>query len=247
MSPRPQPARARQAFTLIEITIALAVVGFALVAIVGVLPIGLNVQRDNRAETIVHHDGTFWMEALRGGSQGLDELVNYVEFIVLQGPSGSVVVRNKFIDPTEPTFSTGRQIIGLLGTFRGVTNSYALVRSITGVASEKPGANTSPTSPGLDFAFKYRLQVQMLPGDALAAEDFNSAVGIADAAEPLLSLYDLRLRFSWPVVKSDGATGRIDIGRRQKNLRSMASRYLLSDTNLVSTVSPAIPGYFLVP
>src|SRR2546428_5718272 len=38
---------AQGGFTMIEIAIALAVIAFALVAIIGVLPIGLNVQRDN--------------------------------------------------------------------------------------------------------------------------------------------------------------------------------------------------------
>jgi hypothetical protein len=249
MSPRPQHPRAARAFTLIEITIALAVVAFALVAIVGVLPIGLNVQRDNRAETIMNHDGSYWMEALRGGAQGADDLVNHVEFLVLEGPAGRRVVRNKFIgSPAEPTFSTGRQIVGLLGTFRGVTNTYALVRSITGVASEKPGADSSPSSPGIEFAFKYKLEVEMVPGGLLSAEDFNSAVGLpADSAEPLRSLYDIRLRFSWPVIKSDAATGSIETGRRQRNLRAMASRYLLSDPNLVNSVNPPLEGFFLVP
>ena len=51
---------------MIEIAIALAVIAFALVAIIGVLPIGMNVQRDNRAETIINHDATYWMEAIRG-------------------------------------------------------------------------------------------------------------------------------------------------------------------------------------
>ncbi|MFM1769231.1 MAG: hypothetical protein RJA22_1760 [Verrucomicrobiota bacterium] len=245
------PPRAAAAFTLIEITIALAVVAFALVAIVGVLPIGLNVQRDNRAETIVQHDGAYWMEALRGGAQGLDELVNHVEFIVLEGPAGRRVVRNGLIDPTEPAFRTGREIVGLLGTFEEVTNAYALVRSLTGVATEKPGANTSPNSPGLEFAFKYRLQVTMVQADDYTTEDFNTALGLPQEnlgpAEPLRTLYDIRLRLSWPVIKSDAATGAIDLGRRQKSFRSMASRYRLEITNLVNTVNPPIPGNFLVP
>src|SRR5688572_11872570 len=39
------------AFTMVEIAICIAVIGFALVAIVGVLPIGMQVQKDNREET----------------------------------------------------------------------------------------------------------------------------------------------------------------------------------------------------
>ena len=46
------------AFTMIEIAICLAIIGFALVAIIGVLPLGMNTQRDNREETIINQDAT---------------------------------------------------------------------------------------------------------------------------------------------------------------------------------------------
>jgi len=68
-------------FTLIEIAISLAVIAFALVAIIGVLPTGMQVQRDNREETIINQDAQVWLDALRNGQQGLDDLTNYVEAI----------------------------------------------------------------------------------------------------------------------------------------------------------------------
>ena len=52
-------ARARRrepAFTMIEIALSLAIIGFALVAIIGALPKGMNVQRENREETIINQD-----------------------------------------------------------------------------------------------------------------------------------------------------------------------------------------------
>jgi type II secretory pathway pseudopilin PulG len=63
---------------MVEIAICLAIIGFALVAIIGVLPIGMNTQRDNREETIINQDATEFMEAIRNGAQGLDDLTNYV-------------------------------------------------------------------------------------------------------------------------------------------------------------------------
>src|ERR1035438_9242814 len=68
----------KSGFTMVEIAISLAVIGFALVAIIGVLPIGMNTQRDNREETIINQDATVLMEAIRGGARGLDDLTNYV-------------------------------------------------------------------------------------------------------------------------------------------------------------------------
>ncbi|HEX7576601.1 MAG TPA: prepilin-type N-terminal cleavage/methylation domain-containing protein, partial [Verrucomicrobiae bacterium] len=65
-------------FTMVEIAISLAIIGIALVAILGVLPIGLRMQRDNREQTVINQDATIFMEAIRGGARGLDDLTNYV-------------------------------------------------------------------------------------------------------------------------------------------------------------------------
>lgn len=56
------------AFTMIEVAMSLAIVAFAMVAIIGVLPTGLNVQRQNSEETIISQDGTYLLEAMRQGS-----------------------------------------------------------------------------------------------------------------------------------------------------------------------------------
>ena len=66
------------AFTMVEIALALAVIGFALVAIIGVLPAGMSVQRDNRESTIVNFDANFLMDAIKSGTVGLDDLTNHV-------------------------------------------------------------------------------------------------------------------------------------------------------------------------
>jgi type II secretory pathway pseudopilin PulG len=63
---------------MVEIAICLAIIGFALIAIIGVLPIGMNTQRDNREETIINQDATVFIEAIRNGARGLDDLTNYV-------------------------------------------------------------------------------------------------------------------------------------------------------------------------
>jgi prepilin-type N-terminal cleavage/methylation domain-containing protein len=75
---RPSALDPRRAFTMIEIAISLAIIGIALVGIIGVLPIGMNVQRDNREVTIINQDATVLLEAIRSGARGLDDLTNYV-------------------------------------------------------------------------------------------------------------------------------------------------------------------------
>ena len=75
---------------MVEIAICLAIIGIALVAIIGVLPLGLNVQKDNREETIINQDATVFIEAIRNGARGADDLTNYVYAIVNTGsnPAG---------------------------------------------------------------------------------------------------------------------------------------------------------------
>jgi len=70
--------RSTSGFTMIEIAISLAIIGIALVAIVGVLPIGMHTQQDNREETIINQDATIIMEDIRNGAKGADDLTNYV-------------------------------------------------------------------------------------------------------------------------------------------------------------------------
>jgi len=72
----------QMAFTMIEIAICLAIVGFALVAIIGVLPFGIQVQADNRQDSIINHDGTYFLDAIRKGAPP-DDLRLYVERITL--------------------------------------------------------------------------------------------------------------------------------------------------------------------
>src|SRR5438445_5076386 len=77
------PERAVAGFTMVEIAISLGVIAIALVAILGVLPTGVRVQRDNREDTILNQEGVFWLETIRSGSKGLDYLTNYVDTITI--------------------------------------------------------------------------------------------------------------------------------------------------------------------
>src|SRR5438445_6763866 len=75
--------RAVAAFTMVEIALSLGVIAIAMVAILGVLPTGVRVQKDNREDTVLNQEGMFWLEAIRSGSHGLDYLTNYVDLITI--------------------------------------------------------------------------------------------------------------------------------------------------------------------
>jgi hypothetical protein len=57
---------------MVEVAIALGVIAIALVAIIGVLPTGLQVQKENREETLLNQDGMVLLEAIRNGRDVLD-------------------------------------------------------------------------------------------------------------------------------------------------------------------------------
>jgi type II secretory pathway pseudopilin PulG len=123
-----------RAFTMIEIAISLAVIGFALVAIIGILPAGMSTQKDNRQETIIAQDESVLMEAFRNGARGMDDLTNYVfaitntqtHYNVSGGVVGTATFFYTYTSSTpisQPNGGTvpflltnGSRIIGLLGT-----------------------------------------------------------------------------------------------------------------------------------
>ena len=130
-------ARAASAFTMVEIALCLAIVGFALVAIIGVLPAGLNVQKENREDTILNQDSTVWLDAIRAGGDGAqinvsDELTNYVDRIVVSSWLYTIesatktnmltqipIVAERTPGPGVTTLITnGAHIVGLLSTPR---------------------------------------------------------------------------------------------------------------------------------
>ncbi len=65
-------------FTMIEIALCLAIIGFALVSILLVLPTGMNTQRDTRQATVLNEDVSVLLDAIRNGARGMDDLTNYV-------------------------------------------------------------------------------------------------------------------------------------------------------------------------
>lgn len=173
------------AFTMIEIAISLAVIGFALVAIIGILPQGMSVQKENRQETIINQDMYMFLDAIRNGGKGFDDLTNYVVAVTNywtiysdSGPPVPHVDAHIYAGAWSDGVSTGSwitnglRIVGLLSTPRYVDKSgpksiffrsnyiVAYVRSMSGQAGEKfPQTNSSLQ----ELAFGYRLMPELAP------------------------------------------------------------------------------------
>lgn len=122
------------AFTMIEIAIALGVIAVALVAIIGVLPAGMNVQKDNRQDTIINQDGAYLLEAIRTSAQNIPDLVNFAEVVdgqpVVAGMTSSNVVQ-LMSEPNGPHMNIFRAITGpaVLRGGQGVPNFRYMVIS----------------------------------------------------------------------------------------------------------------------
>jgi prepilin-type N-terminal cleavage/methylation domain-containing protein len=171
-------------FTMVEIAICLAIIGIALVAIIGVLPIGINVQRDNREETLIDQDATVFIENIRNGARGLDDLTNYVYAITntwtLYTPLGTVggtgvngyTYTSFSVVPPYSSFSSGApltngaNIIGLLSTpeYSGNLNGSPLSSLVNGGYS--------------NYVVAY---VHSLSGPAVEKPPQNNAILVSDS------------------------------------------------------------------
>jgi type II secretory pathway pseudopilin PulG len=181
-----------RAFTMVEIAISLAIIGFALVAIIGVLPIGMNVQKDNREETIINQDATVIMDAIRNCAQGLDDLTNYViaitntvfsyQYPLIKPPThvgtyGYTRTNSSFNgSPMNPPFplTNGFRIVGLLSTpkyvpwvsIRPAGSGYYSNNVVAYVRSMSgPAYEKFPqiNQDVQDLAFSYRMTSEVVP------------------------------------------------------------------------------------
>ncbi len=234
---------------MVEIAIALGVIGFALVAIIGILPAGLEVQRDNRSETILNQDATFWLEALRSGAVELNDLANYVENISLieRNPAdGSIITSNRWNllgRGPAPNYRTGSEIIGLLTWAASAPDreARAQVTAFSGSAAEK---ELDPNKR--EMAFSYLMRVVIDPKrDPRNLDDTDR--DLADTALPFVSivgepvpqiehfgypegtsLAEIRLTFSYPFIGENKTPPRL------QTFRASVARQVVNDpTNSV--------------
>ncbi|MGH7952310.1 MAG: type II secretion system protein [Limisphaerales bacterium] len=235
-------------FTMMEIAISLAIIGIALVAIIGVLPLGMNVQKENRESTIINQDATVFMGAIRSGARGLDDLTNYVYAITnfqAQYSSGTPTFKVYGYTNGAPSFLTnGVNIIGLLSTpeytdpnntnapiynpftFSSYNSNHIVsyVRSISGPAVEKPPQDNSILQQD---SFSYRILCVNAPA-AVDTNVFNLSQTSPQriyADQLTANLHELRLTFLWPQLP-DGK-----VGAGHQTFRALIAGQLVQDAN----------------
>ena len=232
-----------EAFTMVEIALSIAIVAFAMVAIIGVLPTGFQVQRDNREETIINQDGTYLLEAIRGGDLGLDELTNFVERITISNHVNRYVGSRFPVTGNEIPLINGHFIVGMLsvpslqviGQSRNglpllVTNEVtALMRSISG-----PAAQRFQQQSFRENAFTYLVTSTVTPylpfSTNVLAQNRNliSSNRFEVARNTMSNLYDVRLHFRWP-VNEFGAGDDLGyrVGKKEKIFRTLVNGRLV--------------------
>jgi type II secretory pathway pseudopilin PulG len=211
----------RRAFTMAEIAICLAIIGIALVAIIGILPKGMDVQRRNREETIINQDATVLMESIRNGVRAGADLTNYVfaitNYQTLWSPAGVPGVTTIYgygytgsrTNGTASAFAlnTNANIIGLLSTpeFMNLSNNLpvqigggysnhvvACVHSLSGPAVEKPPQDNQLL---IGDSFSYRLWCVNAP----PPQDTNSSTH-GFGQQLAANLHEVSLTFTWPLL-----------------------------------------------
>ncbi len=223
---------------MIEIALCLAIIGFALVAIIGVLPLGMNTQRDNREATVINQDATVLLEAIRNAARGADYLTNNVYAITnfrayYQG--GTIQSYPTIGWSTSDYLTNGAEIIGRLSTpeftsnnvpqafppfnYDGYSNHIvAYVRSFSGLASEKPPQDNAIM---VGNTFTYRVYCV---NSAVAFDKNNALAGFSKQLNN--NMHELRLTFLWPQLPN----GKVGAGR-QSFRTSIAGQLASISTN----------------
>ncbi len=202
-----------RAFTMIEVALSLAIVAFAMVAIIGVMPAGLNVQKENREDTILSQDATLLLEAIRGGSNSaaLNVLAN--SLLSLNGPS----------QPVTGTNITPLEVVARLSIPRwDTTNSNnggfnrAHFRAFSGNLGDSASA-----AAAVGFTYVVTTEVTNFAGDPFQPSSYNYYL--------TNNLYEVKLTFSWPVHDyTPGVFPTNTVGDRRLVVRTLVSGQLQS-------------------
>lgn len=220
--------RSAAGFTMVEVALALGIIGFALVAIIGVLPSGLKVQRENREDTVINQDASYLLEAIRSGSRGVESLIDHVESITVRRGGQVTTYTNNWVNPGQfVPLTNAHQIVALLSTPKIDDPNFpnraatvtARVRAISGGALEK--------DPKMrDFSFRYQVTSEVIPFTNIPPQlAFNLPLNENMRSVNLnQNLYEVRLTLRWPLIeRGDGW----DVGRYRRTLRTLVSGELV--------------------
>ena len=149
--------KASGGFTIAEVTMAVGIVAFGLVAVFSILPFGLTAQKDNREETIIRYEAQYWFAALQAGGLPLEEM-DRVKRVELTDANATVPRRHTFDPSGSPDWQVN--VCGWLSAPDDVVKAkFARVWALNGSLFDR--LSTS------EFSFNYFMETQVEPiGDS---------------------------------------------------------------------------------
>jgi prepilin-type N-terminal cleavage/methylation domain-containing protein len=202
----------RRGFTMIEIAISLAIVAVAMVAILGILPAGLNVQRENREDTIIDLEADYYLQLIRSSGMQFGPLfvADHVDQISVTRTNHSTRAANTVLYNRTRTTGLGFS-----------WNSRQVIRKLLSTPSWDLG--TVPSTPDAVFT----------PAQGLSIIEENEVRAIVRAipgrASDLSPAYsDSALRYEMKVSIHPAVTPSIFSGYGQNNTASPAFNNLNS-------------------
>lgn len=210
----PSADRRQAAFTMVEIALCLAIIGFALVALIGILPAALNVQKENRQDTTINNDAQVWLDAIRSGSKVSPVLGAELNVFTLTNWTTEYDPVTRMV--TKPTYPRGLTATNTPGTIPGIVLGFlstprlyekngvlysnyvtAYVRAFT-----SPAVNQAPQdNPGvLELAFTYVLSSAITPH--ATPPEFQSTNYVHQLTN---NLWEVQLTLDYPLLPTGKA------------------------------------------
>ena len=203
--------RRTAAFTMIEVALSLAIVAFAMVAIIGVMPAGLNVQRENREDTIISQDAALLLESIRSG---------YASSNVTAIGAGLLAITGSAVPPAGTNYSP-LDIIKRLSIPRWDTTSATNVVRAHFRALSGNLADAASGSSAVAFSYVVTSEVNNYSGDPnYPAQNYYLTN----------NLYEVKLTFQWPVYEAAAGTFPTRFGNGRMVVRTLISGQLTNDT-----------------
>jgi hypothetical protein len=196
---------------MIEVALSLGIVAFALVAIMGVMPAGLNVQRQNREETIISQDAEYLLEAIRMGTlaTNLNVLRSNITLLEATGIyNGNTNVFSWRYGYTPDPPPIGQILVHLNRPTNYVVNNLVLTNQVR-IRFKGFSGNmaTLAGNTNLNDAFQYEIATEIervTPGQSFSLADTFRQGFISN------NLYSVKLTFRWPVLP----TGDLGLGSK---------------------------------
>ena len=242
--------RTSAGFTMMEIAICLAIIGFALLAIIRVLPLGMGTQRDNREETVINQDATVLLETIRSGARGADNLTNNVYAITnywtfynangtvanngTNGYAYNTAYVNNAVNPYY-SLTNGANIIGVLSspeftdgggnpisdTFNVNFRSNHIVAYVRSISGLAAEKPPQDNQIMRDDTFAYRVYCV----NAAMSVDTNTYPSDLFAKQLAANLRELRLTFLWPQLPNG------NLGNGRQTFRASIAGQLAKNPN----------------